>query len=154
MEKFRLQIMSPEDAPKAAFVQIPTPKIHEMFNTYARVFVKGLVDGVEYSGTFLPMGGYHVMGIPKELREKLGKGQGDFVDLTVELDHEERVVNLPEDLKELLAKYPEEKKHFDSLAYSHKKEYVNWLISAKREVTRQSRLKKLMEMLKADMGRG
>lgn len=37
--------------------------------------------------------------------------------------------------------------YFDSLAYSHKKEYVNWIESAKKEETRTNRIEKSIEML-------
>ena len=37
--------------------------------------------------------------------------------------------------------------YFDSLAYSHKKEYINWIESAKKEETRLNRIEKSIEML-------
>jgi uncharacterized protein YdeI (YjbR/CyaY-like superfamily) len=36
----------------------------------------------------------------------------------------------------------------EKLSYTHKKEYVRWIESAKKEETRASRIEKAMEMLK------
>jgi len=38
---------------------------------------------------------------------------------------------------------------FNTLAFTHKREYVEWILSAKREETRQNRLKITMEKLAA-----
>ncbi len=37
--------------------------------------------------------------------------------------------------------------YFDSLAYSHKKKYINWIESAKKEETRINRIEKSIELL-------
>jgi len=37
--------------------------------------------------------------------------------------------------------------YFNSLAYSHKKEYVLWILIAKQDKTRQARLEKTVNML-------
>ncbi|MNY58036.1 hypothetical protein D3C86_1943270 [compost metagenome] len=45
--------------------------------------------------------------------------------------------------------HPKEQEFFNSLAYSHKKEYVLWILTAKQEKTKASRLEKTIELLKA-----
>ena len=42
---------------------------------------------------------------------------------------------------------------FESLSYSHKKEYVEWVTEAKRAVTREKRLAQSIKMLAAGKGR-
>jgi uncharacterized protein YdeI (YjbR/CyaY-like superfamily) len=42
---------------------------------------------------------------------------------------------------------------FESLSYSHKKEYVEWVTEAKTAVTREKRLAQSIEMLAAGKGR-
>lgn len=65
------------------------------------------------------------------------------------IDVENKKVTAPADLQKLLNEQPELLAFFESLAYSHKKEYVLWILTAKQEKTRVSRLEKTIEMLKA-----
>ncbi len=53
---------------------------------------------------------------------------------------EERIVEVPKVLQDLLDAQPEERDFFNSLSYTNRKEYVNWLESAKKEETRIQRL--------------
>jgi hypothetical protein len=64
------------------------------------------------------------------------------------IDPVNKTVKLPEDLKSLLESYPQALDYFNQLAYSHRKEYVLWLLSAKQEKTRTNRLEKTLEMLR------
>ena len=50
-------------------------------------------------------------------------------------------LTVPADLKAALQKNPKARKTFENFSYSHKKEYVDWIIDAKRDETRQRRLK-------------
>lgn len=52
-----------------------------------------------------------------------------------------------DNMQSLLDQHPQEKKFFDSLAYTHRKEYSSWITSAKKSETRERRLEKLLEML-------
>ena len=65
----------------------------------------------------------------------------DYIDVV------NKKVKLPNDLESLLQKEPKAFNHFQALAYSHKKEYVLWILSAKQDKTRFSRLEKTIEML-------
>jgi len=56
-------------------------------------------------------------------------------------------VRLPDDLAKILKKNKKEEAIFNSLAYSHKKEYVEWIVTAKREETRTKRLTEMIERL-------
>ncbi len=56
-------------------------------------------------------------------------------------------VRLPDDVTAILKKNKKEGDYFHSLAFSHKKEYIEWIVTAKREETRNSRLKGMIEML-------
>jgi Bacteriocin-protection, YdeI or OmpD-Associated len=56
-------------------------------------------------------------------------------------------VKLPDDLATALKKNKSISEYFHSLAFSHKKEYIEWIVTAKRVETRTERLKKMTEML-------
>jgi uncharacterized protein YdeI (YjbR/CyaY-like superfamily) len=53
----------------------------------------------------------------------------------------------PTDIQAALANSPAISQSFAALPYSHKKEYVDWIESAKKPETRQKRIKKMAEML-------
>ena len=56
-------------------------------------------------------------------------------------------VKLPDDLAAALKKNKKEAAYFDSLAFTNKKEYIEWIVTAKREETRTERIKGTIERL-------
>lgn len=54
---------------------------------------------------------------------------------------------VPADLQKALAKNNRAKQSFDNFSYSHRKEYIEWLTSAKRDETRTKRLATAVEWL-------
>lgn len=56
-------------------------------------------------------------------------------------------VRLPDDLVAALKKNKKLSDMFHALAYSHKKEYVEWIVTAKKEETRAARIKGTLERL-------
>jgi len=114
-----------------------------------RVKVKATIDGVPYRGSLVRMGKpCHIVGVLKEIREKIGKGPGDQVHVVVEEDTEPRLVEVPEDLRQALGADPDAGGLFDRLSYTHQKEHVEWVTEAKRPETRQKRILKAVEMLR------
>ena len=56
-------------------------------------------------------------------------------------------LSVPNDFNNALKKHPEAKSYFEVLSKSHKKQFLTWIKMAKRPETRQSRIKKSVEML-------
>jgi uncharacterized protein YdeI (YjbR/CyaY-like superfamily) len=56
----------------------------------------------------------------------------------LEVDEKERTVDLPLDFAKAMT--PAERRVYDALAYSHRKEYVLWIEDAKRPETRLRRI--------------
>lgn len=59
----------------------------------------------------------------------------------------ETVLVLPKDFRAILNKEKAAKRFFDSLSYTNRKEYVQWIETAKKKETRTARLEKAAEML-------
>ncbi|HEX8024481.1 YdeI/OmpD-associated family protein [Mucilaginibacter sp.] len=81
---------------------------------------------------------------------KVSEGRNEAVrnnEHSAYIDVDNKTVTLPDYIKETLEQYPGVFNYFHSLAYSHKKEYVLWILTAKQEKTRQDRLTKMVEML-------
>jgi hypothetical protein len=130
-----------------AFVRIPFD-VEESFGK-KRVPVKATIDDQPYRGTLVRMGEtYHILVILKEIRRKIGKDFGDEVQVTLEEDLEPRTVVIPPDLQQALDQNPAARAAFDKMSYTHRKEYVNAIMDARREETRRSRIVKTIEMLK------
>ena len=114
-----------------------------------RVKVKALIESVAYRGLLVRMGTpAHMLVVLKSIREQIGKSFGDEVEVVLEEDLEERVIEVPPDLAQAFAQSPEAAAFFEGLAFTHKREYVNWINEAKQEATRQKRVAKTIEMLK------
>ncbi|MEL7562947.1 YdeI/OmpD-associated family protein [Dehalogenimonas sp. 4OHTPN] len=146
MPEFDAVIQSPPDAPKAAYIHVPFD-VKEVFGTRARVAVKGTFDNREYRGTIQPMTGGHVIGLSAGMRKALGKTTGDTIHVTMEMDSEERAVEIPADLSTALDSRPAARDHFNKLPYSHQKEYVEHITEAKKPETRARRVEKTVETL-------
>lgn len=58
----------------------------------------------------------------------------------------DKTVEVPADLQAALNKNKTAAKFFNGLTYGYKKEYVEWVIAAKREETRKDRIAKVAEM--------
>ena len=72
---------------------------------------------------------------------------GDAVEVEIELDTEPRQVSVPADLVDALSTDPNARAFFDSLAPSHRKEWVRWIEEAKKPETRSARILRTVSAL-------
>jgi uncharacterized protein YdeI (YjbR/CyaY-like superfamily) len=86
-----------------------------------------------------------MMGVPKSIREQIGKGPGNTIEVVVWRDEEVRTVEVP---AQKLIKKQGLLPIVEKLSYTHRKEYSRWITDAKKEETRLKRLGKAIEMLK------
>jgi hypothetical protein len=56
-------------------------------------------------------------------------------------------VKLPDDLSAALKKNKKQSDFFNTLSFTNKKEYLEWIVTAKREETRNERIKGMMQRL-------
>lgn len=63
------------------------------------------------------------------------------------VDPATKTVTLPDDLAKALKKSRDAATHFNSLSFSNKKEYIEWIVTAKREETRNERVAGTIERL-------
>ncbi len=130
----------------ATYIEIPFD-VEKEFGA-KRVKVKATFDGIEYRGSIVKMGlPCYMIGMTKEIRKKIGKEAGDTVVIEVEKDEEDRIVELPEKMQEKLAMNKEAQAFYESLSYSAKRKYAQWILSAKKEETREKRILEAVEKL-------
>lgn len=63
------------------------------------------------------------------------------------IDTQKKIVTLPDDLATVLKKNKKANEFFQTLSFTNKKEYVEWIVTAKREETRNERIKGTIERL-------
>jgi hypothetical protein len=132
----------------AAFIVFPYD-VEQGFGTKGQVKVLATFDGYEYRGSLAKMGyPVHRLGLTKEVRNAIGKNAGDSVHVTVKKDEAPRIVEIPDDFGNLLNQNPEVEAYFEGLSFTHRKEYVRWIVEAKKQETREKRLQKAIEMLR------
>ena len=113
-----------------------------------RVPIRATIDGVPYRGSLVRMGGdCHMLLILKAIREKIGKQAGDKVSVTLKEDKAPRKIKIPADVQIALRLKPRAGDFFGKIAYSHQREYVQWIEGAKRAETRERRIEKMITLL-------
>jgi hypothetical protein len=148
---FTAVLKKSDDRMDTAFISIPFD-VEKTYGTKGHVKVKAKFDGHDYRGVLANMGtGHHVIGVRKDIRTAIGKQVGDRVEVSIQLDTEERIVDVPDDLMLLLARSKQAKNFFDSLSFTNRKEYAVWITSAKRSETRAKRLDETLKKLLAGM---
>jgi hypothetical protein len=63
------------------------------------------------------------------------------------IDRKNRAITPPRDLQKLLGRNAGARAHFDTLSFTNQREYVGWIIEAKRPETRAMRLAKTVDLL-------
>jgi hypothetical protein len=114
----------------------------------ARPPVRGTVNGAPYRSRLAVYGGTTYLGLTKEVRSAAGIEVGSKVAVVMEGDDARREVDVREPLARALGRDNAAKAAFDKLAFTHRKEYAQWIAEAKREDTRERRVAKAIEMLR------
>jgi len=82
-------------------------------------------------------------------RSGLGNAEIQTSDYGEFIDVKNKVVTLPPAIETALSADEQAFSTYNKLAYSHKKEYVLWVLSAKQEKTKLDRIEKMVEKLSA-----
>ena len=123
-------------------------KIVEALGSSKRPAVRVTLNGFTYRSSVASMGGKFMVGVSAEVRKNAGVEGGDEVDVDIELDTEPRVVAVPRDLKDSLARDAKASRTFEALAYSHKLRHVLAIEAAKTPETRARRIDKTIIALR------
>jgi hypothetical protein len=111
--------------------------------------VAATLNGYTWRTSVVRMGGEFLLGLSREVRAAAGVQAGDTAQLRLELDTKPREVEVPEALAKALAADDAARAAFERLAYTHRKEYARWVAEAKRDETRERRVAKTIEELRA-----
>lgn len=147
MKKYNFEAeLKKVEGKEASYIEIPFD-VEEEFDA-KRVKVKALFDAVEYRGSIVKMGlPCYIIGVTKDIRNKISKTYGDTIKVVIEKDVEDRNIEVPEKLNVMFNDNKDACEFYESLSYSQKKKYVEWINSAKKEETFEKRIKETIKKL-------
>ncbi len=120
------------------------------FGSRKAIPVKVSFDDNTYRMSLLPGGNKkHWLHIRKEIRQKIGKQDGDMVFITLEKDNEPRLIEIPEYLKWLFDDEPEMGVAFHKLPAFYQKFWINTIEETNNGETKVERINKLFNFLKS-----
>ena len=114
----------------------------------ARPPVAGTVNGVPFRSRLMVYGGQTVLGLTNAFRKEAGIAAGVEVEVVIDRDDAPREIQIPPELRAALDGDPDAATVFDGLAFTHRREYAEWIAGAKRAETRERRAAKAIAMLR------
>ncbi len=127
--------------PKAAFGKVRAP-------------VRVTINGFTFRSTIAPIGGPAAcIPLRKSNRESAGLNGNETLEVRLALDTDPRVVTPPADLVKALKARPPVWARWQALSFTHQREHVEAIESAKAPETRSRRIARAIEMVAATCGR-
>lgn len=127
--------------PQAASAKLPSRGM---------VSVDGTLDGHAFTATLEPDGeGGHWLKVPRALHEAAGVEAGDMVTLELAPAAKEPEPRVPPDLRKALADAPAALAQWQAITAAARRDFVQWLGTAKQAETRERRIRNACDMLAA-----
>ena len=144
--RFKAELVS--RGPGGAWTYLEYPfSAQEVFGCKGQVPVRVALNGYTFRNSLMPRAGVHILGVGKDVLTATGAVPGDTVQIELTLDDAPRTAAVPADFETALKRVPAAAKGFAAFSYSHKKEYVEWIESAKKPETRANRIEKAIAMI-------
>ena len=144
--KFKVKLFGQAGSEAAAFK--PPFDVVEVFGRKGRVPVKGTINDFPFRSSLMNMGDGHMMVVNAQLRAGAQCKPGDTVTVLMEIDEDKRTVEVPRDLKKIIAGDRKAREFWPKLSFTHQKEYVKSIEDAKRPETREKRIATMMDALR------
>jgi len=147
--RFEATLLRPATPRNASwtFLVLP-PAASRKLPTRAMTTVEGAFGGQPFKATLEPDGqGSHWLKVPRALREAAGTEVGEMVMLEIAPAAEDLEARVPADLRNALAANPEAKAQWDSLTPIARRDWIQWLDSARQAATRERRIASTTDML-------
>lgn len=148
---FRAPLLVPLQRARATwcFVLVPTAASTQL-SSRGMVSVAGTLDGHPFKATLSPDGhGSHWLKVPRALRQAAGVDPGDTVALAITPVEKEPEPRLPPDLRNALGASAAAKTQWAAITPAARRDFVQWVTTAKQAETRARRIRNGCEMLAA-----
>lgn len=149
--RFSAPLLRPVTTAKAAdwtFLTLP-PEASDKLPSRGMTSVEGTFNGVAFQATLEPDGkGGHWLKVDRKLREAAGAEVGDVISLEIAPVAEEPEPTVPADLrKALAAAHPKARAVWADITPVARRDWIQWIESAKQEKTRLKRIESGCDML-------
>jgi bacteriocin resistance YdeI/OmpD-like protein/uncharacterized protein DUF1905 len=129
------------------FVEVPID-VPAVFGR-VRAPVRVTVNGHTWRSTVMRYGERYVLPLNRQNREAAGVAAGEAITVDLASDDAARTVDVPDDLAAALEAAPGARAAFDGAAFTHRREWVEWVTGAKRPETRERRIGGVVEQVLA-----
>ncbi len=130
----------------ATGIKIPNDII-ENLGAGKKPLIKVTINNFTYRSAVAVMNNAYMVGVSAENRVGANVKGGDAIEVTIELDTEERTIELPSEFKKALDKNIAAKKIFESISNSKKKALIIPIAKSKTAETRNRNIDKALAML-------
>lgn len=149
--RFKARLLRPATPRHAPwrFLLLP-PAASAKLPSRGMVSIEGTLDGQPFKATLEPDGqGSHWLKVPRALREAAGVDAGDSVALAIAPATKEPEPRMPADLRRALASAPAAQAQWKTLTPAARRDFIQWLATAKQAATRARRIDNACDMLAA-----
>jgi hypothetical protein len=133
---------------------IPVPFDPKPVFGKVRAPVKVTLNGYTYRSTICSMGNGSSIPLRRSNREAAGLEGGEKLNVTLQLDEEQREVKPPAPLVKALKAAPPALDRWHELSYSHQREYAEAIEEARKPETRARRIEDAVRMIAARPAKG
>lgn len=142
-----LQPAKPGNDDSWTFLVLPK-SASEKLPRRGRTSVTGTLNGQSFQATLGPDGQLsHWLKVSDELRQSANAGIGDEVSVMLQSVDQEPEPEVPADLEAALASAPESLAVWNDTTTIARLDWIHWVVSAKREKTRATRIENACDML-------
>ena len=128
-------------------IEVPEKAVKKL-DAGKRVPVHVTLNGVRYRSTIAVYGGRYYVPARREICEAANLVPGGRAHVSLEVDMAPRTVAVPADLAKALSA-ARLRDAFNAFSFSHQREFVDWVTSAKRAETRAGRIPKVVAQVRA-----
>ena len=150
--RFSAKLFQPAAAAKAdswTFLTLPKNASAKL-PSRGMTTVEGTINGFPFRATLQPDGKRsHWLKIDRKMREAAGANAGDIVRLEIAPAGEELEPRVPADLRKALAAAPKARALWCDITPIARRDWIHWIVSAKRSETRARRIDNACAMLAA-----
>ncbi len=113
-----------------------------------QITVKGEMNGFAFRTSLFPTGsGGHILLVNKRMQKGARAVAGSIARFRIELDNEARIVNIPDELKQILDEDRALRRWYDKLNHSTRNDIANWITEPKSGEARKRRTEQIAERL-------
>ena len=150
--RFKAKLLRPASTSKGvswAFLILPR-KASAKLPTRGMTTVQGTINGSPFRATLEPDGHKsHWLKVNRKMREAAGADVGDVATLEILSVGEEPEPRVPADVRKALAAAPKALALWSDITPIARRDWIHWILSAKRPETRARRIDNACEMLAA-----